>query len=668
MKKSKLSLGLIACLLSVGSLAGCDPVKSSDDGVLLSYTVDGTTKYKVADDILKEYYDDSSKYQAIFDAIFTVIKRNYFSKDRGTKTYNGVKIKLGKPQMTKINAEADRKVAEDKQTAEDNADANGTRYKKEFEAILKEKGVKTEEELHAKYVGELQEETFDENFYTYFVDEMRGDNGSIEITLSNGKKFKWNGYLQDQSPYHMSHLMIEIADSSDTNYSDGKISKDNAKDLYTVVNELKLGGETRKFKNLAYTYSDDETSRAKSGDLGIMDYDTSFINEFKLGIYAYEQFYLGKDASDRTINASSFSKNYKDQVKDLFNLTNTYDIPTVKYSIFEEHNTYAESESDENKDQVLGGAELLFPRNIVYNKYLNRHAVFFIEGTDASGNFAPVEFKVTDEDVDPVETHTVTKNILCADDDPTKPIVVVRGSSGGKQELHFMVVNRSPFGTYTVADKDYYTTYYYQQDMYPHDGTTKLDTYTNFIGDDRSDSESRAEEVASKLKSYDSDKLNKYIFLKFMNEEKLTFSKDCKEIEKALMNWILTSAEKKTHENEESWKKTWNEYLDKLSRQNAERNKLIPQACKVAYEFANDSTQVLDDVVPFTSLDSDELELIRHNGRRVMDGINASGVIVPADKDGEVSDIEIENYWKKVELPKTFKTKGGVCNDGEEHI
>ena len=73
MKKSKLSLGLIACLLSVGSLAGCDPVKSSDDGVLLSYTVDGTTKYKVADDILKEYYDDSSKYQAIFDAPYNFI-------------------------------------------------------------------------------------------------------------------------------------------------------------------------------------------------------------------------------------------------------------------------------------------------------------------------------------------------------------------------------------------------------------------------------------------------------------------------------------------------------------------------------------------------------------------------------------------------------------------
>ena len=665
MKKSKLSLGLIACLLSVGSLAGCDPVKSSDDGVLLSYTVDGKKNKIFADDILKEYYDDSSKYQSIFDAIFKVVKINYFSKDRDKVNFNGVTVTLGKPQMTKINADADRKVDVDKQTAQDNAEANGTRYKKEFEAILKEKGVKTEEELHAKYVEELQEETFNENFYTYFVDEMRGDKGTISIPLSNGKTFKWNGYLNDQSPYHMSHLLVQFSDAGDTNYSDGKLSKDDASNLWTVFNALQTHGDNYYFKNVAGTYSDDETSRAKSGDLGIMDYDTSFTSEFKLGIYAYEQLYLNRSAENRTIKISDdFKSKYQDQIKDLFNLSSKTDVPTVSYKVFEELRDYAETEDKE----VLGGSELLLPRNIVYNKYLNRHAVFFIEGdayddTDPeeeldNGNFHSVEL--------PDDSHK--KVILCADDDPERPIVVVRGASGG---LHFMVVNRSPLKTdYDVTDKDYYTTYYYQQEMYPHpkkDGV-ELDTYATFLSTEQEDSKSRAEEVASKLKSYDSDKLNKYIFLKFAKQEKLTFTKDCKEIEKALMNWILTSAEKKSDDDQQNWKKTWNEYIDKLSRQNAERNKLIPQACKVAYAYANDSSKVLNSVVPFASLDADEIELIKHNGLRVMDGINSSGVIVPGDKNGKVDDIEIEYYWTKVELPKTFKTLGGVCNDGEEHI
>ncbi len=641
MKKSKLSLGMIACLLSVGSLAGCDPVKSSDKGYLLSYTVDGTTTYKVADDILKEYYDDSDKYQAIFDAIFKVIKRNYFSVDRGTKKYNGVTIKLGKPQMTKINAEADKKVAIDKQTAEDNADANGTRYKKEFDAILSENGVKTEEELHAKYVGEIQEETFDENFYTYFVDEMRGDNAPYKVNLKTlGKDFVWDGYLKDQHPYHMSHLMIELADKSDTNYADGTISEDNAKNLYTAVKELK---DASSFQLAAYSLSDDESSRAKYGDLGIMDYDTGFINEFKLGIYAYEQFYLGKDASGKAIDASSFSEKYIDAVNELFNFADDHaaHVPTVPYSVFEELNSYSEAETDENSKPVIEGADLVFPRNVIYNKYLNRHAVFFVEGADnnedTNGNFRTVSFNGEE------------KVVLCADDDPTKPIVCVRGSSQGKQEIHFMVVNRSPLSTYEVEDKDYYNTYYYSQDMYPHkaDGT-KLDTYTNFVGDERDDSEPRAQEIASKFKSFDSDKLNKYIFLKFMNVEKLTFEKDCKEIEKALMNWILTSVEKKENEKSENWKKTWNEYLDKLSRENAERKKLIPQACKYVFSKANEDLK-LDEVYPYANLTAEEISEIETLA-------------------AEIIEMDVKTYWETTKTSDAFKKEGGLFNDGKAHI
>ena len=662
MKKSKLSLGLIACLLSVGSLAGCDPVKSSDKGYLLSYTVDGSTTYKIADDILKEYYDDSDKYQAIFDAIFKVIKRNYFSRDRGSVKYNGVTINLGKPQMTKINAEADKQVAIDKQSAQDKAEANGTRYKKEFEAILKEKGVKTEEELHEKYVGQYQEETFDDNFYTYYVDEMRS--GASPITLSNGQTFYWDGYLRDKLPYHVSHLMIELADSSDTNYADGKISKENAHDLYTAVNKLRT---TESFKLTAYELSDDEGSRAKYGDLGIMDYDTSFINQFKLGIYAYEQFYLlDKDGYEKTaangtsIDAKAFEDKYKTQVKDLFNLGAKDTVPTVPFSVFSELESYAETEADGDDEPVIGGADLLFPRNIVYNKYLNRHAAFFIE-TDYPEDSAKREL----DNFAAVSFNGVTRYVLCADDDPTKPIVAVRGSSGGKQEIHFMVVNRSPFGSYTVSDKDYYTTYYYQQDMYPHSGSNKFDTYTNYVSNEKDDSEPRAEEVASKLKSFDSDKLNKYIFLKYLKVEKLVFSNDCKKIEKALMDWIYTTAEKKANENEEGWKKTWNEYIDKLSRQNSERMKLIPQACKILYAHANEGTKeepvYLEAYYPFASITPDELEVIRHNGR-IMDGIDGT------PKNGEISDDEIEYYWQHVNVSDAFKVKGGVCNDGEAHI
>ena len=104
------------------------------------------------------------------------------------------------------------------------------------------------------------------------------------------------------------------------------------------------------------------------------------------------------------------------------------------------------------------------------------------------------------------------KNLLCANGDATKPIIAVRASSGGEQEIHLMVVNRSPFQATVnnVSLTNYYTTFYPAQDFYPVDENgKKLDTYVNFLTNEASDTKNRAEEFASKLKSYNSDKLGK---------------------------------------------------------------------------------------------------------------------------------------------------------------
>ena len=227
MKKSKLSLGLMACLLSVGSLAGCDKIKSSSDGVLLYYTIDGVKQPPItADQILGDYYNDSTKYQAIFDTIYSVIARNYFAEERELINYFGTPKQLGKSQMAEIEAEAEDKRDDDIETAYANADENNTRFKKEFEKILEEKGVKTKEELLDKYIEELQKEKFEENFYTYYIDTLK--EGAETLDLGDGKTFTWTGYFKDQVPFHMSHIMVELADTSDTSYTDGTISQENA--------------------------------------------------------------------------------------------------------------------------------------------------------------------------------------------------------------------------------------------------------------------------------------------------------------------------------------------------------------------------------------------------------------------------------------------------------
>ena len=647
MKKSKLSLGLISCLLSVGTLAGCDTLKSSSDGVLLSYTVDGVEGKITADEILGDYYNDSTKYQAIYDTIYSVIARNYFSADRqGPTDSNYSDVKLGKPQMTKIERDAREKVSDDKDTAQSNADANNTKYKKEFEAILESKGVESEEELFDKYVEELQKETFENNFYTYFIEDIK--NGDANTKLEGEENPFWTGYFKDQVPYHVSHILVKLADTSDTNYHNGTISEANAERLYNVISELGAGAKT--FSKIAMTYNEDPGSKDKEGDLGIMDYDTSFINEFKLGIYAYEQFYNGTTVTGSKIAvADEVKTNYNNAVKEMFGIGDN-DIPTVEASVFDVLKTVAKDENDENGKQVIEGASLVFPRNIVYNKYLNKHAVFFITGTGAN-------YK---------EAFAGKPAVLCADGDKTKPIIAVRASSGGEQEIHLMVVNRSPFAT---KDKDgndlipltkYYTTFYPAQDFYPKDENgKKLDTYVNFLTNEASDTKARAEEFASKLKSYDSDKLGKYIFLKYMQEEKIEF-KDAA-LQKALMKWIKTSIEKSAEEKSETWTKTWNEYIDKLVRQNSERKKLIPEACRLVFKKANSTNNV-----DYELAHDAEYVLTAEQIAQIKAEIKASGC-ADADKDGTTTDGEVDAYYATA-IADWFKKEGGLCNDGKAHL
>ena len=680
MKKSKLSLGLISCLLSVGTLAGCDTLKSSSDGVLLSYTVDGVEGKITADEILGDYYNDSTKYQAIYDTIYSVIARNYFAKEREPAKViikgEEQSVPLGKSQMAKIERDAREKVSDDKDTAQSNADTNNTKYKKEFEAILESKGVETEEELFDKYVEELQKETFEDNFYTYKIEEIKNANNGNNISVKGDEKqsiavkslssdstvFEWNGYFEDQLPYHMSHILVKLSDSSDTNYYNGTISEDNALRINNVIHELGAIDEDgveipeqskKKFAKIAKTYNEDPGSKDKEGDLGIMDYDTSFINEFKLGIYAYELFYNANTKTDAaksrikvSTGAGSIEENYKKAVANTFGIGED-ELPTVDMSVFDELKTYAKDEKDENGKPVIENATLVYPRNIIYNKYLNRHAVFFIENkAGVIGNFKVVS-----------ALHP-TKAILCADGDETKPIVAVRASSGGEQEIHLMVVNRSPFakkdklGNDLISLSNYYTTYYpAQEDYYPKDANgKKLDTYVNFLTNEPSETKTRAEEFASKLKSYNSDKLGKYIFLKYANEEKIQFAEENKALAEALMKWIETSIQKANEEKEESWTKTWNEYLDKLVRQNSERKKLVPQACKLVYKKANTET------VTSTLLTAAEQAELASD-------ILASGAVkTQAEAEAKAADYLLQK------ASEWFKTEGGLCNDGKAHL
>ena len=678
MKNTKLSVGLIACLLSVGGLAGCSKVRSSSDGVLLTYTVDGKEHKITADQILEKSYDDSSKYQAIYDVIYSVLVKNYFNHEAEVDYY-GQKRVIGKGQMGNpddvahgsegsIYGKANQKVEDDIDTAHTNADENNTRYKKELETILEGHGVKTIEELKEKYVEEIQKETFEKNFYTYYIEDIKQGAGATHLWGQAGDttlKSFWRGYFEDQMPYHVSHILVKLEDGSGTNYADGTISEANAKKLYDVVDALANGEDT--FSTIAKQYSEDTGSAKLSGDLGIMDTSTSFVNEFKLGVYAYENYY-GKDAAEAEgteIDAKEFTANYKAAVEKSFTEDEIVnEVPVISSEVFTWLKDAAKEDKNGNKEEVLDNNAAFYPRNIIYNKFLNRHSVAFIVGDTEAAEGATHGY------------HTYTAGKLAGAGKilsvkvagEWRPILCVRAGSD-YQGIHFIVVNRSPLETGVdangVTQSEYYTTFYPDQDLYPHtgEGTTESPrvnkkTYVNFssVDSDISATKKRAEELASKLKSFDSDRLGKYIFKKYLAEEKVVINQS--KLAESLTKWIDTSVEKAEEEREENWTKTWTEYIDTLSRQGSERSKLIPQACRVSFKYAD---------VKETTADKGEEHTIWELVPTELQSVVKKD-LVALGWDEITTEAEAETYLSSLKVKDAYKEKGGLCNDGKAHF
>ena len=477
-----------------------------------------------------------------------------------------------------------------------------------------------------------------------------------QTTPDTSLKGFWSGYFEDQMPYHVSHILVKLEDSSGTNYANGSISEANAKKLYDVVDALANSEDT--FSTIAKQYSEDPGSRALSGDLGIMDTSTSFVNEFKLGVYAYENYYGSANTEDTKIDALDFAANYEKAVEKSFTEDELSDqnVPVISSDVFKWLKDAAEEDKDESKEEVLDNEASLYPRNIIYNKFLNRHSVAFIQGTAEAEDGATHGY------------HTFGGKLASAGPllgvkvaGEWRPVLCVRAGSD-YQGIHFIIVNRSPFETGEDANgvnqSDYYTTFYPDQDLYPHTGDTKetrvnKKTYVNFSSKDSdvTATKKRAEELASKLKSFDSDRLGKYIFKKYLAEERVVIKQS--KLAESLEKWINTSVEKAAEEREESWSKTWNEYIDTLSRQGSERSKLVPQACRIGFAKANTKDDTLTMGALYTAADAATQAVI------AKDLVALGYIDVEADA---------ETFLDGISVSESFKEKGGLCNDGKAHL
>lgn len=497
MKKKLLGIALVACFSTI-ALSSCgNKWLTKDDNVVI--TIDGTD-YTTEDLFGQFATSNATGVAAYYNAISEVIVRN------ATRSYaDSIELKNA------VNAEVNKK----KEEAHSNADANGTSYKKEWNSILESNGVENEKELREKITYEQLQSHLQDEYYDLNTDSLLKD------------------YLDEMLPYHVRHILVKVSAASGT-LARGTITQAEALKLASVVRRmanLNADGTEKETKEtygeVAFQASEDTGSASLYGNLDVMTTSTSFVNEFKLGIYAYESLFANKNAEGRS---DFFTDTTKDSTYGVSLQKNTYAIPEdaqtswssrketivtsstlvgdeetnkvtytrrangvgyIPFSVTQKLEEVADMTTDPiTHKKVNDGDADYYPRNIYFNYYFNDHGINVITNETEVGNFKKVDgFDLP---------------ILCADGDVTKPILVTRAGSS-YQGVHFMVVEKSAIG----ATHDELATYYDKRtpSQLTKDGAEDLigKTYVTAIkSTDTSDYSDRSKAIENEVKGFDS--------------------------------------------------------------------------------------------------------------------------------------------------------------------
>lgn len=631
MKKSKIAIGLMTALLSVGTMTACSDVKYDENGVILTYTgEDGEKHQYTAEDLLIEQLEDPSSYETVFNTVYKMVIKNYFTiADPDQPEY-------GAGQLAGLKEKAKNAVEGDKNTARQNADKNNTSYDKEFDEILKSKNCKDEDELYNDYLYTYEKETFDKNFENVDVNIR-----TLKKGTGVGAQNNFEGYFDAKVPYHLSHILVKIEDSASTNYATATVSQANAKKLFTVADAL-AKGTYASFADAAFL-SDDSAER---GDLGLVDMTKAgdYINEFKYAVYAFENFWGNTDAAQASKikiadKADYLKYNYlkdKDDLPEDDLGGGTDKFPVIPFAAFQILDSNSERETGESGTKVHDGNANFYPRNIFFNRYLNRHSFALVspylaaksgssEYFDEKG--AAIDFTnpaceypllkdgatgtgfhtyTTDDGYDFVGETYLSTAIKLGNKVVYRPILVVRGGSGsgdsGYQGIHFIVVNRSPF-EYINGDatdksvaslENYYTTYFPSQSRYPTytvgETTNKLQTYVNFSGNS-SNYQTRAEEVLKAIKEFNADGLKYFMFKKYLEAGKLEIAdlqlKNGSTLKETLYKWMERSQEYKEYDTKTEWENSWTTYMESLKKSTSIHKQAIPSGCALHFSSHN---------------------------------------------------------------------------------
>lgn len=471
MKKNKTSIAALSLIgsLTLGVLASCNssriPSLKEEDGVILNY---GDNKITI-DDVFGSYTNDNIATSA--KAYYTAV--------------SDIFTQIAVETTTVLQNDVDDKVESFYKTAKDNATTNGTSNKEEIEKAFANEGVKNEEQLRQKYMVDAKKSQNTKNFET--------DNHILTYR---------SDYINEKSPYVTRHILVKV-DASGTNIYNGKISEANAYKIANVVKGLSSSESFRSFGEVAERFSDDGSSANYGLLTDPMDITTSFVNEFKLGLYAQDYLFNSnvndngytKDrtnlidrteivtennplANELTVESVLGNKGVKLTDDSTNDKLSAFGIPLSAVLDLEK---YAEkTKSDKTNSSVDNASEDNYPRNILFNHYFNNHGISYIYldknaaeykntygfTVDESrfGTFTNINLVEYSDKTQGAVTSTAIKSVgsdkKILTDGNGKPILVTRAgtgstssdssdgsdsSSSGYEGIHFITTDFDPF-------------------------------------------------------------------------------------------------------------------------------------------------------------------------------------------------------------------------------
>ncbi|MCQ2798998.1 MAG: hypothetical protein MJ220_03855 [Bacilli bacterium] len=676
MKKKKCALGLVALLATAAGLAACDWPTAAKDGSILTYTdANGARVSYDAEELFGSYRQSGSSLSTEFDKVYEVLVRKYYDE---VKT--SVKADLEK--------KATEEVLKNKQKATENANNNGTTYEEEIEKILDSEGCDDIDELYQHHLYHLEKDKFQAEMYqTYGTNSATVNgleamkNGSYTIDGVTKEAFpqsdEWGagneGWLLEQLPYHIRHVLVKLSAGTAGNFTQDKIGESTAVDAGGETTKLanvllSLAGATvtdaglkatttrLTFGEVAQQYSDDG-SASSYGEYGIMSKTMAadLVHEFKLGTYVFDTLFNERTANDAYGKANAYrlapglqadktaSADSLDTIADQNQTINVGGIEKPVYEFFKDTGVgqipfgaaialleNAKVVKDEAGNVVNEDNDTFFPRNIIYNKYFNKHNVCVVTpNAIASNKYSALADAATTAAATTAESAlTVTNGFVTGDlagagangvyssqfgalpgfqkdtknvlpgfannvltDNAGNIVLAVRAGASSYQGIHFIVVQRSGLSQYGLVEQggqiveatseaddkssaslsNYYTTYTPSQDNYPKT-SAKADrnTYVTYNVQQTADYNSRANTIADEIKGYNSN-LSTYWFQYLVENSNVTFSPEAQDIKEDIMTYCQTKRQSTIASNVQTWEDNWKEYAEQIAAQEEAR-------------------------------------------------------------------------------------------------